>query len=50
MWNLKKGQNYLLFRTDIDSQTLKDLWLPKETGVWGAMGWGVGLRFGIQKL
>ena len=40
MWNLKKGHNELLCRTDIDSQTLKNLWFPKETG-WGG---GDGLR------
>ena len=35
MWNLKKkGHNELLCRTDTDSQTLKNLWFPKETG-WG---------------
>ena len=37
MWNLKRGQNELC-RTDTDSQTLKNLWFPKETvcgvGVW----------------
>ena len=31
MWNLKNGQNELLCRTDTDSQTLKNLWSPKET-------------------
>ena len=31
MWNLKKGHNELLCRTDNDSQTLKNLWFPKET-------------------
>ena len=36
MWNLKKGHNELLYRTDTDSQTLKNLWFPNETG------WGVG--------
>ena len=35
-WNLKKGHNGLLCRTDTDSQTLKNLWFPNETG------WGVG--------
>ena len=30
MWNLKKGHNELLCK--IDSQTLKYLWFPKETG------------------
>ena len=32
MWNLKKGYNELLCRTDMDSQILKNLCLPKETG------------------
>ena len=31
MWNVKKGQNELLCRTDTDSQTLKNLCFPKET-------------------
>ena len=36
MWNLKKGHNVLLCRTDTDSQTLKILWYPKESlGGWG---------------
>ena len=34
MWNLKKGQTELLCRTNTDSQTLKNLWFPKER-VWG---------------
>ena len=40
MWNLKKGQNELLCRTDADSQTLKNLCFPKETvqGVGHALG------------
>ena len=33
MWNLKKRHNELC-RTDTDSQTLKNLWSPKEA-VWG---------------
>ena len=33
----KKGQTELLCRTDADSQTLKNLWSPKET-VWGVGG------------
>ena len=37
MWNLKKGHNELLCKTDTDSQTLKNLWFPKET-VWGLGG------------
>ena len=32
MWNLKKGHNELLCRTDSDSQTLKNLWFPYGTG------------------
>ena len=36
MWNLKKGHNELLCRTDTDSQTLKNIWFPNETG------WGMG--------
>ena len=44
MLNLKKGQNELLCRTDTDSQTLKNLCFPNETG-WrvggstGGLGW-----------
>ena len=34
MWNLKKGHNELLCRTGSDSQTLKNLRIPKEI-VWG---------------
>ena len=40
MWNLKKGHNELLCRRDTDSQTLKNLWFPKET----VQGWGDALR------
>ena len=40
MWNLKKGQNEFLCRPDTDSQTLKNLWSPKET-VWGVGGCAV---------
>ena len=36
MWNLKKRHNELLCRTDTDSQTLKNLCFPNETG------WGLG--------
>ena len=44
MWNLKKGHNELLCRTDTDSQTLKNLLFPKETGsgvggCTGSLGW-----------
>ena len=44
VWNLKKGQNELLCRTDTDSLTLKNVWSPKEI-VWGvgecagSLGW-----------
>ena len=31
MWNLKKEHNELC-RTDTDSQILKNLWFPNETG------------------
>ena len=41
MWNLKKGHNELLCRTETGSQTLKNLWLPKE------MGLCVGGRLGV---
>ena len=44
IWNLKKGYNELICKTETDSQTLKDLWLPKETCCGeGVMGWGFGL-------
>ena len=42
MWNLKKGHNELLGRTDTDSWTLKNLGFPKETG-WGVQGGTEGL-------
>ena len=46
----KKGHNEHLCRTDTDSQTLKNLWFPKETG-WGVRGtlrvWdGNAIKFG----
>ena len=43
MWNLKKGHNEFLCRTDADSQTLKNSWFPKERlwGVWGCWGFGI---------
>ena len=53
----KKGQNELLCRTDTDSQTLKNLWFPKET-VWGVrrctgvVGWKsykIGLWWSLYK-
>ena len=46
MWNLeKKGTNEGICRTEIDSQTLKNLWLPKGTSreEEGA-GWGFGME------
>ena len=44
MWNLKKGYNELICRTDTVSQTLKNLWLPMETGWGDRMGWRVGME------
>ena len=41
MWNLKKGHKELLCRTDTDSQTLKNLRFPNETG------WGMGDALGV---
>ena len=48
MWNLKKGYNELLSRIETDSQTLKNLGLPKGIG-WGGgreewAGWGFGME------
>ena len=48
----KKGHNELLCRTDTDSQTLKNLWFPNETG-WRVMGctesWdGHAIKFGCD--
>ena len=42
MWYLKKGYDELLWRRETDSQTFKNLGLPKETG-WGE--WAGGLRW-----
>ena len=39
VWNLKKMN--LIFRKETDSQTLKNLWLPKGTGWWGRDGLGL---------
>ena len=41
MWNLKKRHDEFLCRTHTDSQTLKNLWFPKETD------WGVGDELGV---
>ena len=49
MWNLKKGYNELLCRTDIDTQTLKNLWFPKET-CWGLGGCTEGLGWKCYKI
>ena len=48
MWNLKKGYSELLCRTDTDSQTLKNLWFPKETGCGGRDGLGVWDRNAVK--
>ena len=48
MWNLKKKKkkryNEFICRTETDSRTLKNSWLPKETGWEGGMGWGFGME------
>lgn len=49
MWNLKKKKkdtNEFICRRETDSQTLKNLWLPKGTGT-GWKGWtgGLGLTY-----
>ena len=41
MLDLKKDTNELIFRTENDSQTLKNLWSPKGTG----RAWGLGGRW-----
>ena len=41
MWNLKKGQNELLCRTDTDSWTFGNLWFL------GGTGWGVGVALRV---
>ena len=38
----QKGHNEPLCRTDADSQTLKNLWFPRETG-WGEWGDALGV-------
>ena len=47
MWNLKKGHNELC-RTDADSQSLKNLWFPIETGCGVGEGLGVWDGNGIK--
>ena len=49
MWNLKKRYNELLYRTDTDSQNLKNLCFPKETG-WGVGRWAGGLGWKCFKI
>ena len=47
MWKLKKREtNELICRTETDSQTLKNLWLPK--GIGGEEGWTEGLRLAMH--
>ena len=42
--------NELICRTETDSQTLKNLWLPKETGCGvGGMDWGSGTGIGTLR-
>ena len=45
----KKGQNELPCRTDMDSQTLKNLWFPKETD-WGEEGCTEGFGWKCYKI
>ena len=40
---LKKNTNELSCRTETDSQTLKNLWLSKGTGVGECTGGGIGI-------
>ena len=40
MWNLKQDTNELIGKRETDSQTLKNLWLPKGT-VRGKGGLGI---------
>ena len=50
VWNIKKKvHSELLSRTDTNSQTLKNLWFPKETG-WGKDGWAGGLGWKCCKI
>ena len=45
MWNLKTGYNELLCRTETDSETLKNLQLPKKTGCGGRDGNAIKLGY-----
>ena len=49
MWNLKKGYNELLCKTDTDSQTLQNLWFLSETA-WGMGGGTEGLGWTYSKI
>ena len=49
MWTLKTGYNKLLCRTETDSQILKNLWLPKETGWECGEEWARGLGWTCPK-
>ena len=48
MQNLKKDTNELICRRETDSQTLKNVWLSKQTGLCGGMDGGFGT--GIYRL
>ena len=47
VWTLKKGYNEL-YKTETDSQILKNLWLPNKTGYSGRHGLGVWDRNAIK--
>ena len=52
IWNLKKKKDTsdLICRTETDSLTLKNLWLPKGTGSgMGVMDWGLGVGICILR-
>ena len=38
MCNLKKGYSEFICRTETDTQTLRNLWIPKGTGLRGRNG------------
>jgi len=44
MWNLKKGQNELLCRTDTDSQTEKLMVSKGDGSGGGEIRWGCGME------